>query len=480
MKQKLDLEKNVKGNLGQLVLKNEDIGEVEIKEIIHFLLKNEEVKTLELIDCSFNVYAMKLFSTYLRKLTKLVELNLYRIVVLEEPEVSFFEKKIAQALEKNNTLKHIHLNGIINSDQGAFYLAEALKVNNTLRNLEFKVHKQISDKGYSYLAEALKMNNGLIQLTFEYNNISNQGAIYFSEALKVNNHLEFLRLHESFITKEIDIFFQEALKLNYKLIGLTLSNLDGIFCSKETYDLTEENKLAAFKARNEAQILLNLESFKNYNPIELTLKEKKLLQLKLAEKLPAKILNTTSEQLKVFNASEDNSFINYKNKLSEICDNEELINAIFSDYKKYVDFFVHTIKLFFSYFPEFKEKCELLFPNYNEEKDQFQFTIKQYDSLYLKPRYVIDEILYCLNNLKFDSSDVRLAQFNEMNNINKLDPTLFSGYNKFITPITLVAPEEKNNDAIEQNEIIVQYDPNLELNEETQHINLFGQNEKDI
>ncbi|RUP49916.1 hypothetical protein BC936DRAFT_140982 [Jimgerdemannia flammicorona] len=105
-------------------------------------------------------------------------------------------------------------NGI--GENGASTLAEALKMNTSLQNLNLAVHilcthvgdlhgrnhyeqssskgNTISEKGARALAEALKMNTSLQTLNLSTNAIGGNGASALAEALKINTSLQDLDL----------------------------------------------------------------------------------------------------------------------------------------------------------------------------------------------------------------------------------------------------------------------------------------------
>ena len=92
---------------------------------------------------------------------------------------------ICEALKVNNTLTNLDLSHNSIFDAGAQYLSEALKANNTVTNLDLSCNG-ISEVGAQYLSEALKFNDTVTNLDLRANKISDVGAQYLSEALKVN------------------------------------------------------------------------------------------------------------------------------------------------------------------------------------------------------------------------------------------------------------------------------------------------------
>jgi len=100
---------------------------------------------------------------------------------------------IAEALKVNSTLKSLNLGSNWIEDSGAASIAEALKVNSTLLSLSLH-YNAIKDSGAASIAEALKVNSSLTHLYLYINNVRDSGAMSLGEALKVNSTLTLLRL----------------------------------------------------------------------------------------------------------------------------------------------------------------------------------------------------------------------------------------------------------------------------------------------
>ena len=67
--------------------------------------------------------------------------------------------------------------------EGAITIAEALKTNSTLQDLDLMYNK-IGDKGAIAIAKASKINSTLQDLDLMYNQIGDKGAIAIAKALK--------------------------------------------------------------------------------------------------------------------------------------------------------------------------------------------------------------------------------------------------------------------------------------------------------
>ncbi|CAF1063913.1 unnamed protein product, partial [Didymodactylos carnosus] len=130
-------------------------------------------------------------------------------------------KALAEALKVNSTLTQLDLGSNQISDRGEA-LAEVLKVNSTLTKLNL-YSNQITDRGGKALAEALKVNSTLTQLYLGFNQISDRGGEALAEALKVNNTLTQLDLERNQISDRGSEVLATALKLNNTLAQLNLS-----------------------------------------------------------------------------------------------------------------------------------------------------------------------------------------------------------------------------------------------------------------
>ncbi|KJE92684.1 hypothetical protein CAOG_009694 [Capsaspora owczarzaki ATCC 30864] len=93
----------------------------------------------------------------------------------------------------NTTLTRLVLENMLAGDAGATAIAEALKVNKSLRKLCLTLN-QIGDAGAQAIAKALQVNTTLTNLLLWRNQIGDAGAQAIAEALKVNTTLKELHL----------------------------------------------------------------------------------------------------------------------------------------------------------------------------------------------------------------------------------------------------------------------------------------------
>ncbi|KJE91132.1 hypothetical protein CAOG_009530 [Capsaspora owczarzaki ATCC 30864] len=125
---------------------------------------------------------------------------------------------IAEALKVNRTLNDLNLRENQLGDAGARAIAETLKVNTTLNWLHLG-QNQIGDAGARAIAETLKVNMSLTYLNLYDNQIGDAGAQAIAEALKVNTTLTELSLTKDDGARAI----AEALKANKRLSKLRLN-----------------------------------------------------------------------------------------------------------------------------------------------------------------------------------------------------------------------------------------------------------------
>jgi len=97
--------------------------------------------------------------------------------------------------------------------EGASAVAEALKVNSTLRWLVL-LENDIGSEGASAIACALKGNSTLQRLDLGANNVGDKGASALSEALRMNSTLETLHLSRNHIGAAGASALADALRTN--------------------------------------------------------------------------------------------------------------------------------------------------------------------------------------------------------------------------------------------------------------------------
>ena len=105
-------------------------------------------------------------------------------------------KAIAEALKVNPVLTELNLNGNFNiGPEGAKAIAEALKVNPVLTTLSIWDNK-IGNEGAKAIAEALKVNPVLTELDLRVNNMGEAGEKAVRDAVKDRNQSVSQLFHE--------------------------------------------------------------------------------------------------------------------------------------------------------------------------------------------------------------------------------------------------------------------------------------------
>ncbi|KJE93094.1 hypothetical protein CAOG_003935 [Capsaspora owczarzaki ATCC 30864] len=120
-------------------------------------------------------------------------------------------QSIAEALKVNTTLTTLYLDRNQIGDAGAEAIAEALKVNTTVNVLDLRLC-HIGYAGVLALAEALKVNTTVTMLYLGKNAIGDAGAQAIAETLKVNTTLTWLNLPQNCIGNSGTRAIVEALK----------------------------------------------------------------------------------------------------------------------------------------------------------------------------------------------------------------------------------------------------------------------------
>ncbi|XP_011270571.1 hypothetical protein CAOG_08909 [Capsaspora owczarzaki ATCC 30864] len=129
---------------------------------------------------------------------------------------------IAEALKVNMTITQVDLWQNQIGEVGARALAETLKVNETVTWIAIW-DNQIGDAGASAIAEALKVNKTVTEVVLGGNQISDIGASAIAEALKVNKTVTRLDLDKNQIGSAGAQALAEAFKVNKTLAWLNLS-----------------------------------------------------------------------------------------------------------------------------------------------------------------------------------------------------------------------------------------------------------------
>ena len=131
---------------------------------------------------------------------------------------------ISDALKSNNLLQILNMSSNNINDKGAIKVAEAIQVNKTLQELYIRSNYiKLSDDGAAAFSDALKNNNSLQILCMLYNNITSEGAKLIAEAIKVNKTLQELDISNNDISDDGAAAISNALKTNNSLLILDMS-----------------------------------------------------------------------------------------------------------------------------------------------------------------------------------------------------------------------------------------------------------------
>ena len=170
------------------------IDALHIREVSHSIVKFTN---------SFNTIILGLKINIPLKILNIPELILYHMQ-LTDTQI----KALAEALKINTTLRELNLSKNFISDEGGKALAEALKINTTLTKLNLSKNS-IGNQGASAIAEALKTNTTLTTLDFSWNYIDIKGAKKLVEAMKINTTLTTLYLKGNYEIPNIRSYLRD-------------------------------------------------------------------------------------------------------------------------------------------------------------------------------------------------------------------------------------------------------------------------------
>jgi len=196
------------------------------KTIIHSLKQNIPIIKLELLSNLISVEQIIALANALEKNTtlKIINLSDIRFGYKNIQGSSDVSKAIADALKKNTTLTEIYLNENYIEDDGVKAIAEMLKDNKTLRILALGINK-FGAEGAKAIASALAVNTTLITLDLNQNfTLGNEGIKAIAEALKRNRTLKNFNLRSTGFDNEGAKSLVEALKINTTLRSLYINN----------------------------------------------------------------------------------------------------------------------------------------------------------------------------------------------------------------------------------------------------------------
>ena len=173
------------------------ITECGLKCILESLLTNCSLDTVQLFGSSDIVLKITqesspVLSQILQRNKTLTELDLSGNRGVSDTGAFF----IAEGLKLNTSLRTLRLSGCGISAEGAKFISGALEVNAFLKIIDLG-RNELGDTGVGYLANALKQNDSLKELYLEKCGMTDRGLELLAVALSVNKPLEVLYLRDS-------------------------------------------------------------------------------------------------------------------------------------------------------------------------------------------------------------------------------------------------------------------------------------------
>eukprot|EP00930_Biecheleria_cincta_P064717 TRINITY_DN50358_c0_g1_i1.p1 TRINITY_DN50358_c0_g1~~TRINITY_DN50358_c0_g1_i1.p1 ORF type:complete len:220 (-),score=53.10 TRINITY_DN50358_c0_g1_i1:25-684(-) len=133
--------------------------------------------------------------------------------------------RLAEALEKNETVTDCYLDGNCITDAAVGKLAKILQSHKTLRT--FSLYKNnVSDAGASLLADAITTSS-LETLDLRENKVGDDGAQAFAQALQNGSRIRYLLLNHNYVGDTGAAFFADAVRACGKDGPLRQLDLEG-------------------------------------------------------------------------------------------------------------------------------------------------------------------------------------------------------------------------------------------------------------
>ena len=207
-------------SLQHLHINQNNLSSESVTSILTELSQNSSLTKLDISNSRFSITNVDSLASVLKDHSKctLTELKLRDCHISSEGAV-----KLAAALCKNTTLKHLNLsiNPIGEHVEGVTAVAEMLAENKTLTVLILSLC-HISSEGAVELAAALCKNSTLKDLYLNRNPIGVEGTSSMSDMLQHNSSLEVLHLHDDSVGEEGVHQLINSLKHNQTLRRLWL------------------------------------------------------------------------------------------------------------------------------------------------------------------------------------------------------------------------------------------------------------------
>ena len=212
-----------------LEMLNISIGDEGVAHIANALQRNTTMKVLDVANCGISDKGAESLARALSVNSSLEELDISGTSIGNEGVAH-----IANALQKNTTLKILDVANCGISDKGAGSLARALSVNSSLKELNIS-GTSIGD-GVSHIANALQANSIMKVLDVANCGISDKGTESLARALAASSSLEELDISFNCIGDNGIAHIATALQANNTLKSLTLDD--------DTYIVTDKAALS--------------------------------------------------------------------------------------------------------------------------------------------------------------------------------------------------------------------------------------------
>jgi len=157
---------------------------------------------------------------------------------------------MAEALKVNNTLKLLYLDGNRIGDDEIKSFANSMKLNSSLNTLNLR-DNNVGIAGAKILAETLLMNTSLEYVDLSCNKIGDSGVKFLAKSLKKNDSIKNLQLSNNGIGTAGAVALADMLKVNMRLNELNLSeNQIGGAVTALCKALKQNNMLKTLKLEN--------------------------------------------------------------------------------------------------------------------------------------------------------------------------------------------------------------------------------------
>jgi Ran GTPase-activating protein (RanGAP) involved in mRNA processing and transport len=189
-----------------------------IQNYLHFFLRGKKLMTLNdtLKIGDWGIFYLSKYLTFYDCQINALCLNYNTIN--EESAL-----QLSEAIEKNQTLKYIHLNGVNFSPEVSKSIAEGLSKNKSVEKLEMCYNSNMRTEGLSLIFNNLKINKSLSSLFFSDNILKKEGCKILGGYLKDNTNLRELYIEKNEIGDEGLFYIANSIKNNHCLEILNLT-----------------------------------------------------------------------------------------------------------------------------------------------------------------------------------------------------------------------------------------------------------------